>query len=93
LPEAPGRVWQIVQDKRLPLRDGHNIENYVNDPSVTLADQLITEILFPDRDSVSRCLKRRPLQNPKHQDRRRSFISRGTAGPGRDLGPKSYLSR
>lgn len=47
LPEASGRVWQIVEETRLPLREDYNIENYVNDPNVTPADELITEILFP----------------------------------------------
>ena len=47
LPEACGRAFQIVSDNKLPLRDDFNIENYVNDPRTTPADQLITEILFP----------------------------------------------
>lgn len=47
LPEACGRVHDIVANKRIPLRDDWNIENYVNDPRVTPEDQLITEILFP----------------------------------------------
>ena len=47
LPVASGRVREIVTEKRIPLRDGYNIENYVNDPRVTPEDKLITEILFP----------------------------------------------
>jgi DNA gyrase inhibitor GyrI len=47
LPEACGRAFRIVSDKKLPLRDDYNIENYVNDPRTTPEDQLITEILFP----------------------------------------------
>lgn len=47
LPEASRRAGEVVAEKRLPLRDGYNIENYVNDPRVTPEDQLITEILFP----------------------------------------------
>jgi predicted transcriptional regulator YdeE len=47
LPEASGRAFEIASRERLPLRDGHNIENYVSDPKTTPEDQLITEILFP----------------------------------------------
>jgi DNA gyrase inhibitor GyrI len=47
LPEASGRVFHIVKESRIPLRDDFNIENYVNDPKTTPEDQLITEILFP----------------------------------------------
>ena len=47
LPAASGRVRDIVTEKRIPLRDGYNIENYVNDPRETPEDKLITEILFP----------------------------------------------
>jgi effector-binding domain-containing protein len=47
LAEACGRAFELAKELRLPLRDGFNIENYVNDPRVTPEDQLITEILFP----------------------------------------------
>ena len=47
LPQASGRVWEIVGEKKLEVRDDFAIENYVNDPSVTPADQLITHILIP----------------------------------------------
>jgi DNA gyrase inhibitor GyrI len=47
LPVASGRVRDIVAEKRIPLRDGYNIENYVNDPRETPEDKLVTEILFP----------------------------------------------
>jgi hypothetical protein len=47
LGEATGRVMQIVAEKKIPLRDDFNIENYVNDPRTTPEDQLITEILLP----------------------------------------------
>ena len=47
LPEASGRVFKIVAEKKIPLRDGYNIENYVNDPRTTPEDQLLTEIMFP----------------------------------------------
>jgi len=47
LPEACGRVFQIVSNSKLPVRDDYNIENYVNDPRITPEEQLITEIMFP----------------------------------------------
>ncbi len=47
LAQACGRAFELAQEYKLPLRDGFNIENYVNDPRVTPEDQLITEILFP----------------------------------------------
>lgn len=47
LPDACGRVRDIVAEKQIPLRDDWNIENYVSDPRVTPEDQLVTEILFP----------------------------------------------
>jgi TetR/AcrR family transcriptional repressor of nem operon len=47
LPEACGRVFQIVADTKLPMRDDFGIENYVTDPRTTPEDQLITEILVP----------------------------------------------
>jgi effector-binding domain-containing protein len=47
LGQATGRVMEIIQQTRLPLRDDYFIENYVNDPRSTPEDQLITEILVP----------------------------------------------
>ncbi|MGH9591121.1 MAG: GyrI-like domain-containing protein [Terracidiphilus sp.] len=47
LPEACGRVRDIVAEKHIPQRDGYHIENYVNDPRTTPEDKLVTEILFP----------------------------------------------
>jgi effector-binding domain-containing protein len=47
LPEACGRVFDIVSEKKIQLRDDYGIENYVNDPRTTPEDQLITEILVP----------------------------------------------
>jgi DNA gyrase inhibitor GyrI len=46
LPNACCRIFQVISDGKLPLRDDFNIENYVNDPRTTPEDQLITEILF-----------------------------------------------
>jgi predicted transcriptional regulator YdeE len=47
LPAACGRVFQIVSESKISVRDDFNIENYVNDPRITPEDQLITEIMFP----------------------------------------------
>jgi DNA gyrase inhibitor GyrI len=47
LPEACGRVFLIVAEKKIPQRDDFCIENYVNDPRTTPEEQLITEILIP----------------------------------------------
>jgi hypothetical protein len=48
LPEACGRVFDIVAEKKIQLRDDYGIENYANDPRTTPEDQLmITEILVP----------------------------------------------
>lgn len=47
LPEASGRVRDMVAEKQIPLRDGYNIENYINDPREVPEDKLVTEILFP----------------------------------------------
>ena len=47
LPEACGRVFQIVAAAKLQLRDDFGIENYANDPRTTPEEQLITEILVP----------------------------------------------
>lgn len=47
LPEASGRVFEIVEEKHIPLRDDYCIENYVNDPRTTPEEQLVTEILIP----------------------------------------------
>ena len=47
LPEASGRVFDMIKDQKLPVRDDFNIENYVNDPRTTPASDLITQILIP----------------------------------------------
>ncbi len=47
LPAASGRVFEIVEEKKIPMRDGYCVENYVDDPRVTAEDQLRTEILVP----------------------------------------------
>jgi effector-binding domain-containing protein len=47
LPEASGRAFQIVSQRKIKLRDDYYIENYVNDPRTTPEDELVTEILIP----------------------------------------------
>jgi DNA gyrase inhibitor GyrI len=47
LPEASGRVFEIVAEKEIPLRDDYCIENYVNDPRTTPEKELVTQILIP----------------------------------------------
>ena len=47
LGRASGRVIEIISETKLPLRDDYFIENYVNDPRKTPAEELITEILVP----------------------------------------------
>ena len=49
LPQATGRVFDLVRELKLDVRDDFNIENYVTDPRATPAEQLITEILVPTR--------------------------------------------
>ena len=47
LPAASRQVWNMVAEKKIPVRDDYAIENYMNDPRVTPEDQLITHILVP----------------------------------------------
>jgi DNA gyrase inhibitor GyrI len=47
LPEASGRVFEIVAKKGIRQRDDYCIEYYVNDPRITPEEKLITEILIP----------------------------------------------
>jgi DNA gyrase inhibitor GyrI len=47
LPEASGRVFEIVAEKKIQMRDDYCIENYVNDSRTTPEDQLVTQILIP----------------------------------------------
>jgi effector-binding domain-containing protein len=46
LPQASGRVFEIVSEKKIQVRDDYNIENYINDPRTTPEEQLVTEILI-----------------------------------------------
>jgi effector-binding domain-containing protein len=47
LPQASGRVFEIVAEKKIQMRDDYCIENYTTDPRTTPEDQLVTEILIP----------------------------------------------
>jgi effector-binding domain-containing protein len=47
LPEACGRVFQIVAETKILLRDDFGIENYISDPRITPEEQLVTQILVP----------------------------------------------
>lgn len=47
LPKASGQVWETVDKTKLDLRDDFAIEQYVNDPSKTPENDLVTEILVP----------------------------------------------
>jgi effector-binding domain-containing protein len=47
LPQASGRVFEIIAEKKTQLRDDWCIENYATDPRTIPADKLITEILLP----------------------------------------------
>jgi effector-binding domain-containing protein len=47
LPQASRRVFEIVSEKKIQVREDYCIENYTNDPRTTPEDQLITEILVP----------------------------------------------
>jgi effector-binding domain-containing protein len=47
LPQASGRVFEIVAEKKIQLRDDYCIENYANDPRTTPEGKLVTEILVP----------------------------------------------
>jgi effector-binding domain-containing protein len=47
LPEASGRVFDIVAERQIRLRYDYCIENYVTDPRTTPEEQLTTEILIP----------------------------------------------
>jgi effector-binding domain-containing protein len=47
LPQASGRAWAMVAEKKIEVRDDFAIENYVNDPRLTPPEQLITNIMIP----------------------------------------------
>jgi len=47
LPAASGRVFELVAEQGIGMRDEFCIENHVTDPSTTPADRNVTEILIP----------------------------------------------
>jgi effector-binding domain-containing protein len=47
LPQASGRVWEIVSKNDTMVRADFAIEYYVNDPMTTREEKLVTEILIP----------------------------------------------
>jgi DNA gyrase inhibitor GyrI len=47
LSEACGRVFEIVAEKKIQMRDDYCIENYTNDPRTTPEEELVTAILIP----------------------------------------------
>jgi DNA gyrase inhibitor GyrI len=48
LPEASGRVFDIVSEKKIEIREDFCIENYVNDPSYLAHGEVpVTQILVP----------------------------------------------
>jgi effector-binding domain-containing protein len=47
LPQASGRAWAVVGEKKIDIRDDFAIEQYVNDPRMTPTEQLITHIMIP----------------------------------------------
>lgn len=49
LPEAVGKVFDVVEKTKIAVADNFFLENYVNNPATTPEDQLITEILIPTK--------------------------------------------
>jgi predicted transcriptional regulator YdeE len=49
LGQASGRVFELVKQQQIAMREDFYIENYVTDPRVTPEEQLVTEILVPTR--------------------------------------------
>ena len=47
LVHACGRVFDLVRERNLDVRDDFYIEHYVNNPDTTPPDKLLTEILIP----------------------------------------------
>jgi DNA gyrase inhibitor GyrI len=50
LPDACKRVFEIIEQSQLPIRDDFYIEHYVSDGKTTPEDQLVTEILVPTKN-------------------------------------------
>ncbi len=47
LPEASGRVFDLVAARNIKMRDDFFIENYTSDPKTTPEDKYVTEIFIP----------------------------------------------
>jgi len=47
LPQASSRVFELLKEARFRIREDWYIEHYVNDPTKTPQEELITEILVP----------------------------------------------
>ena len=47
LPAASGRVFELIAERKITVRDNFFIENYANDPRTTPEQELVTEILVP----------------------------------------------
>jgi len=47
LPEASRRVFEIVAERKIQVRDDFCIENYVSDPRTTPEERWVTQILIP----------------------------------------------
>jgi DNA gyrase inhibitor GyrI len=47
LPKACGRVFEIVSEEDIQMREDFCIENYKTDPRTTPEEKAITEILIP----------------------------------------------
>jgi len=47
LPQASRRVFEIVAERKIQLRDDFCIENYVSDPRTTPEERWVTQILIP----------------------------------------------
>jgi effector-binding domain-containing protein len=47
LPEASGRVFELVAARNIKMRDDFCIESYTSDPETTPEDKYVTEILIP----------------------------------------------
>ncbi len=49
LPQASGRVIELVEEQGIETREDWSIENYVTDPRNSPAEKLVTEILVPTK--------------------------------------------
>ena len=52
LPEACGVVFGQVEKEKLPMRNDWFVENYINSPKATPAENLVSEILIPTESEI-----------------------------------------